>query len=76
MKVRDVKQQHRPDFPKTLEGAEGQIASRLRAFYLSVQEEPIPQKFLDLLEKLDLAEQREMGVADQRQEMQLGSDDR
>jgi hypothetical protein len=71
-----VKQQQRPEFPMTSEGAEGQIASRLRAFYLSVQEEPIPQKFLDLLEKLDLAEQREMGIVEQRQEMQLGSDDR
>ncbi|NVP55525.1 hypothetical protein HV823_09715 [Rhizobium sp. DBTS2] len=48
-------------------GAEAQIAQRLRSFYTSVQEEPIPQKFLDLLEKLDLAEQRSI---------QVGSEDR
>lgn len=33
-----------------------QIASKLRAFYRSVEQEPIPDVFLDLLEKLDKAE--------------------
>jgi hypothetical protein len=33
-----------------------QIASKLRAFYHSVQDEALPQKFLDLLEKLDAVE--------------------
>ncbi|MBB3979434.1 hypothetical protein GGQ64_004676 [Rhizobium azooxidifex] len=71
MKVRDVKQQLRQEFPMTPEGTEGQIAHKLRSFYLSVQEEPIPQKFLDLLEKLDLAEQRERSAVKQR----VGSED-
>lgn len=62
-----MKQQHRPQQPLASEGAEAQIAQRLRSFYTSVQEEPIPQKFLDLLEKLDLAEQRSI---------QVGSEDR
>ncbi|MBD8556578.1 hypothetical protein IFT84_18880 [Rhizobium sp. CFBP 8762] len=35
-----------------------QIASKLRALYLSVQEEAIPDRFLDLLEKLDAAERQ------------------
>jgi len=33
-----------------------QIAMKLRAFYHSVQDEALPQRFLDLLEKLDAAE--------------------
>ncbi|WP_372352991.1 NepR family anti-sigma factor [Pararhizobium sp. BT-229] len=35
-----------------------QIASKLRALYSAVEQEPIPDMFLDLLEKLDKAEQR------------------
>ncbi|WP_331371927.1 NepR family anti-sigma factor [Sinorhizobium chiapasense] len=34
-----------------------QIAAKLKALYQSVQEEAIPARFLDLLEKLDAAEQ-------------------
>nr|WP_310419810.1 NepR family anti-sigma factor [Mycoplana sp. BE70] len=37
-------------------GAEAQIAHKLRSFYLSIESEPVPQQFLDLLEKLDDAE--------------------
>lgn len=33
-----------------------QIASKLKALYSAVEEEPIPDMFLDLLEKLDQAE--------------------
>jgi hypothetical protein len=33
-----------------------QIGNRLRSFYAAVQEEAIPDRFLDLLEKLDQAE--------------------
>ncbi|AXS40213.1 NepR family anti-sigma factor [Breoghania sp. L-A4] len=33
-----------------------QITQKLRAFYDSVQDEGIPDRFLDLLEKLDQAE--------------------
>jgi hypothetical protein len=36
----------------------GQIATKLRALYLSVQEEAIPDRFLDLLEQLDAVEQK------------------
>ena len=60
----------------TTEGVYGQIAHRLRSFYLSVQEEPIPEKFLELLEKLDLAEQRGKSTGEQDGDMQLGSKDR
>lgn len=34
-----------------------QIASKLKALYSAVEQEPIPDMFLDLLEKLDKAEQ-------------------
>jgi len=40
----------KPDDPN------GQIAMKLRAFYHSVQDEALPQRFLDLLEKLDAVE--------------------
>jgi len=33
-----------------------QIAMKLRSFYRSVQDEALPQRFLDLLEKLDAVE--------------------
>lgn len=33
-----------------------QIASKLKALYSAVEQEPIPDTFLDLLEKLDQAE--------------------
>ncbi|HSX76053.1 MAG TPA: NepR family anti-sigma factor [Shinella sp.] len=35
-----------------------QIAMKLRAFYHQVQDEALPQRFLDLLEKLDAVENR------------------
>lgn len=35
-----------------------QIATKLRALYVSVQEEAIPDRFLDLLEQLDAVERR------------------
>jgi formate dehydrogenase maturation protein FdhE len=37
-----------------------QITDRLRQLYESVQAEGIPDKFLDLLERLDEAEQRSL----------------
>lgn len=37
-------------------GPNSDIGAKLRAYYGTVQEEPIPEKFLDLLEKLDQAE--------------------
>ncbi|PYB69685.1 hypothetical protein DMY87_23400 [Rhizobium wuzhouense] len=34
------------------------VSAQLREFYQSVQEEGIPQRFLELLERLDVAERR------------------
>lgn len=39
-------------------GPSSDIGSKLRALYSAVQEEPIPSNLLDLLEKLDEAEQK------------------
>lgn len=39
-------------------GPNSDIGAKLRALYGAVQDEGIPDKFLDLLEKLDQAEQR------------------
>ena len=38
-------------------GPNSDIGAKLRAFYGAVQDQPIPDKFLDLLEKLDQVEQ-------------------
>ncbi|WP_455478018.1 NepR family anti-sigma factor [Bartonella sp. B10] len=38
-------------------GANSEIARKLRQFYLEIQEEALPMRFLELLEKLDQAEQ-------------------
>ena len=38
-------------------GSNSEIAVKLRQFYTAIQKEEIPEKFLDLLEKLDKAEQ-------------------
>ena len=42
--------------PKRADDPNAQIATKLRAFYHSVQDEALPQRFLDLLEKLDAVE--------------------
>ncbi|MBN9052780.1 hypothetical protein JQ506_13315 [Shinella sp. PSBB067] len=42
--------------PKGADDPNAQIATKLRAFYHSVQDEALPQRFLDLLEKLDAVE--------------------
>lgn len=44
--------------PMTADDPNAQIAAKLRALYISVQEETIPDRFMDLLEKLDAAEQQ------------------
>ncbi|HEV7248886.1 MAG TPA: NepR family anti-sigma factor [Shinella sp.] len=49
-KTNTAKPRKRPDDPNA------QIATKLRAFYHSVQDETLPQRFLDLLEKLDAVE--------------------
>jgi hypothetical protein len=38
-------------------GPNSDIGAKLRAYYGAVQDQPIPDKFLDLLEKLDQVEQ-------------------
>lgn len=43
---------------KIMQDPNAQISEKLREFYQSVQEEPIPDRFLDLLEKLDEAEEK------------------
>ncbi|WP_158215810.1 NepR family anti-sigma factor [Notoacmeibacter marinus] len=40
------------------------ISQKLRSLYEAVQEEAIPDKFLDLLEKLDQAEQASRSTSD------------
>jgi hypothetical protein len=42
--------------PPKSDDPNAQIAMKLRAFYHSAQEEVLPQRFLDLLEKLDAVE--------------------
>lgn len=37
-------------------GPNSDIGAKLRAFYGAVQDQPIPDRFLDLLEKLDQVE--------------------
>lgn len=37
----------------------GEIAMRLRELYAAVEQEPIPTELIDLLEKLDEAEQKQ-----------------
>jgi hypothetical protein len=38
-------------------GPTSDIGAKLRAYYGAVQDQPIPDRFLDLLEKLDRVEQ-------------------
>ena len=42
-------------------GPNSDIGAKLRALYGSVQDEGIPDRFIDLLEKLDEAERRDTG---------------
>ncbi len=50
------KQNNGRNSPKRADDPNAQIAMKLRAFYHSVQDEALPQRFLDLLEKLDAVE--------------------
>lgn len=47
---------HRELEGKGLPGPMGEIPRKLRQYYDSLQEEAIPERLLDLLEKLDQAE--------------------
>jgi hypothetical protein len=44
-------------------GPNSDIGTRLRALYVAVQEEGVPDQLLDLLEKLDAAEQAQTSPA-------------
>ncbi|MFK4825255.1 NepR family anti-sigma factor [Paenochrobactrum sp. BZR 588] len=46
-------------------GPNCEVGSKLRALYASIQDETIPDRFLDLLEKLDAAEQKYQDKQDQ-----------
>ncbi len=64
LKVRAVKEKDKmidssvPRMRRTDDGLgpNSDIGAKLRAFYGAVQDQPIPDKFLDLLEKLDEVE--------------------
>jgi hypothetical protein len=43
------------------------VSAQLREFYQSVQEEGIPERFLELLERLDMAERRAEEVNQNRE---------
>ena len=43
--------------PRGMADPNNQIASKLKALYSAVEQEAVPDTFLDLLEKLDQAEQ-------------------
>jgi hypothetical protein len=57
------KQQAKPSVPGrgVKSDPNSQIASRLKALYSAVEQEPIPDMFLDLLEQLDRAERLSKG---------------
>lgn len=40
------------------------ISQKLKALYSAVEQEGIPDRFMDLLEKLDQAERRQLGADD------------
>ncbi|KAB2698519.1 NepR family anti-sigma factor [Ochrobactrum sp. GPK 3] len=46
--------------PKDILGPNCEVGLKLKALYASIQDETIPDRFLDLLEKLDQAEQESM----------------
>lgn len=48
-----------PIAESTSSAVDGHIAMKLKALYTTVEREPIPDFFLDLLERLDAAEQRQ-----------------
>jgi len=62
---------HIPDVSASDEllGSNSQIAYQLRAFYTSIQDEQIPEKFLLLLDKLDQAEAKNQADQEKRQVM-------
>jgi len=46
-----------------LPGPFGEIPKKLKEYYDSLQDEAIPDRFLDLLERLDMAERAAVGSA-------------
>jgi hypothetical protein len=69
MKDKMVSQQSTPKPAKRGEdglGSNSDIGSRLRALYGAVQDEGVPSQLLDLLEKLDSAEQAQKSKSAQQ----------
>jgi hypothetical protein len=67
--VKDKEKMNQMGVPRTRRSDDGlgpnsDIGAKLRAFYGAVQDQPIPDKFLDLLEKLDEVEQASKRKAD------------
>lgn len=52
-------EEKRLDKPGATFDPNGPIGRKLRSFYDVIETEPVPDRFLDLLEKLDEAERRE-----------------
>lgn len=46
-----------------LPGPFGEIPKKLKEYYDSLQEEAVPDRFLDLLERLDMAERAAAGAS-------------
>ncbi|MBB5704196.1 hypothetical protein FHS76_004112 [Ochrobactrum daejeonense] len=51
---------------KDILGPNCEVGLKLKALYTSIQDETIPDRFLDLLEKLDQAEQESMSAQSNR----------
>lgn len=65
MKDNQTRDKANPEFS----GAYAEIPKKLKAYYDSLQDEAIPDRFLDLLEKLDRAE-RAANQADSIRELE------
>ncbi|ATO57840.1 NepR family anti-sigma factor [Bartonella sp. 1-1C] len=53
-------------FEDDLLGANSEIALKLRQFYMQIQEEPLPLHLLELLDKLEQAEQDSLRSEEKR----------
>ncbi|AQX27113.1 NepR family anti-sigma factor [Bartonella sp. Raccoon60] len=53
-------------FEDDLLGTNSEIALKLRQFYMQIQEEPLPLRLLELLDKLEQAEQDSLHSEEKR----------
>ena len=63
MKNNQIDRMEGPDLP----GPFGEIPKKLKEYYNSLQDEAIPDRFLDLLERLDQAERAAVGASAARE---------